>query len=103
MLRLNLCSSDVQLASDVDIPSIATDLDGYSGADIAHVCRDAAMMSMRRRIHGLEPQQIKELANDLDMPITLEDIRTALKKIRKTVADGDVDKYVMWIETFGAY
>ena len=50
------------MAPDVYLDEIAEMIDGYSGADITNVCRDAAMMSMRRKIEGLTPQQIKNMA-----------------------------------------
>lgn len=37
LLQINL--KDVPLAEDVDLDSIAEQLDGYSGADITNVCR----------------------------------------------------------------
>lgn len=49
------------LSADVNLEEIADLIDGYSGADITIVCRDASMMSMRRKIEGLTPQQIKNM------------------------------------------
>ena len=40
----------VNLDDDVDIPTLLKRLKGYSGADIANVCREAAMMPMRRKL-----------------------------------------------------
>ena len=51
----------MELNPDVNLEEIADLIDGYSGADITNVCRDAAMMSMRRKIEGLTPQQIKNM------------------------------------------
>lgn len=59
LLDINL--KGVPLASDVDREVIAGKLDGYSGADITNVCRDAAMMSMRRAIKGKTPEQIRNM------------------------------------------
>lgn len=49
----------VEQAADLDLSWVASRLNGYSGADITNVCRDASMMSMRRRISGLTPDQIR--------------------------------------------
>ena len=46
---------------------------GYSGADISNVCRDAAMMPMRKKIleGKLNFEQIAALNQDeIDIPIT---------------------------------
>jgi len=51
----------VELSPDVNLEEIADLIVGYSGADITNVCRDAAMMSMRRKIEGLRPDQIKNM------------------------------------------
>ncbi|WP_411023844.1 AAA family ATPase, partial [Salmonella sp. s51228] len=48
LLKINL--KDVKLSDDVDFLEIAKSIDGYSGADLTLVCRDAALMAMRRRI-----------------------------------------------------
>jgi len=57
LLELNL--KDVKLDNDVKIKDVGKRLAGYSGADLTSVCRDAAMMTMRRRINGLTPDEIK--------------------------------------------
>lgn len=37
-------------------------MENYSGADITNVSRDTAMMSMRRAIEGLAPDEIRKLS-----------------------------------------
>ena len=56
LIELNL--NTVQQDADLEIEKLAKKLIGYSGADITNVCRDAAMMPMRRRIANLSPEQI---------------------------------------------
>ena len=93
-----------------------------SGADITNVCRDASMMSMRRRIAGLKPSEIRSLGRDeLDMPVTkqarnicrlliyllmsldpLQDFLEAVQKCNKSVSKEDLDKYVNWMDEFGS-
>ena len=50
MLRSN--TQRLTLAADVDLGSLAASLDGYSGADIHLVCRDASMVTMRKAVAG---------------------------------------------------
>jgi katanin p60 ATPase-containing subunit A1 len=40
----------MELDDDVDLDDFAVRTDSYSGSDITNLCRDAAMMSMRRAI-----------------------------------------------------
>ncbi|XP_063297288.1 katanin p60 ATPase-containing subunit A1 isoform X1 [Pelobates fuscus] len=101
LLRINL--RELELADDVDIENIAENMDGYSGADITNVCRDASLMAMRRRIEGLTPEQIRNLSkDDMHMPTTMEDFEMALKKVSKSVSALDIEKYEKWIEEFGS-
>ena len=65
--------------------------------------RDAAMMAMRRRIHGLKPDEIKQLKEDeLNLPSSMDDFYTALKKVSKSVSADDLEKYEKWMKEFGS-
>lgn len=48
LLRINL--KDLKLSNDVDFEEIVSKTEGYSGADITNVCREAAYMPMRRKL-----------------------------------------------------
>ncbi|KAG5679091.1 hypothetical protein PVAND_008685 [Polypedilum vanderplanki] len=83
LLKINL--REVKVDDTVDLEVIANRLKGYSGADITNVCRDAAMMSLRKKIIGLKPEQIKQLAKDeVDLPVTLTDFMEAIGKCNKS-------------------
>lgn len=100
---LDICLRDVEKASDLDLEKIAQDLKGYSGSDITSVCRDACMMAMRRRIVGLEPDQIKSLPrNELELPVTMGDFVEALKRVNKSVSADDLRRYEKWMREFGS-
>uniref|UniRef100_UPI003AAF2D52 katanin p60 ATPase-containing subunit A1 isoform X2 n=1 Tax=Centroberyx gerrardi TaxID=166262 RepID=UPI003AAF2D52 len=101
LLRINL--KELELAGDVDMDKIAEQMEGYSGADITNVCRDASLMAMRRRIEGLTPEEIRNISRDeMHMPTTMEDFESALKKVSKSVSAADLEKYEKWIEEFGS-
>uniref|UniRef100_W5LVL0 Multifunctional fusion protein n=1 Tax=Lepisosteus oculatus TaxID=7918 RepID=W5LVL0_LEPOC len=101
LLKINL--REVEVAPDVDLNLIAEKIQGYSGADITNVCRDASMMAMRRRIQGLSPEEIRALSKEeLQMPVTMEDFELTLKKISKSVSAADLEKYESWIKEFGS-
>jgi SpoVK/Ycf46/Vps4 family AAA+-type ATPase len=52
-----------------EVLSAATE--GYSGADVHLVCREAAMMPMRRLLGEFSPQQINSMKQEgtLDIPV----------------------------------
>lgn len=82
---------------------MADSLDGYSGADITNVCREAAMMSMRVRIANLTAEEIKALTQEeVDLPITSSDFSQAIQNTSPSVSYCDVQKYEKWIHDYGA-
>ena len=101
LLRLSL--REVEVSSDCNLVQIASILDGYSGADITNVCRDASMMAMRRRIAGLSCEEIRALSKDeIELPVSGEDFREAIQKVNKSVSAEDLVKYEKWMTEFGS-
>ena len=101
LLKINL--KEVEKSPDLNITKIAKKLDGYSGADITNVCRDACMMAMRRKIAGLTPEQIRNLSKDeLELPVSEHDFEEAIRKVNKSVSEEDLLKYDKWMAEFGS-
>lgn len=99
---MKLCMGDVIMAEDVDLKEFAAKLEGYSGSDISSLCRDAAMMTMRRKIAGKSPDQIRKLKrSELDAPVTNADLNAAIEKTRRTVSHNDVERYKTWMQMHG--
>jgi katanin p60 ATPase-containing subunit A1 len=93
----------LKLADDVSVDELAAMTEGYSGADISLLCRDAAMMGMRRAIRGLSAEQIRQLKADaIDEPLSKTDMTDSIKKINKSVGKQDIEKYMNWMTEFGS-
>lgn len=81
---------------------------GYSGADIASVCRDAAMMPMRRKLlsvrakGGLNAENVNKIKEDVDVPISFKDFKEALANTSKSVSNVDLEQYKKWMDQFGS-
>ena len=67
------------LAENVDLHRLAEMTEGYTGADIEAVCREAAMIALREKF---EPR-----------PVTIEHFLKALKKIPPSLTKEDVKRY----------
>eukprot|EP00698_Gefionella_okellyi_P022092 TRINITY_DN7275_c0_g1_i1.p1 TRINITY_DN7275_c0_g1~~TRINITY_DN7275_c0_g1_i1.p1 ORF type:complete len:515 (+),score=156.78 TRINITY_DN7275_c0_g1_i1:54-1598(+) len=101
LLKINL--KEVEVDPSVDLAKLANQLEGYSGADITNVCRDASLMAMRRRIKGLTPQEIRALPkSEMLTPITTEEFQEAVAKVSKSVGAQDIEKFQKWMDEFGA-
>ncbi|CAH0385361.1 unnamed protein product [Bemisia tabaci] len=101
---LNLCMETVTLDPNLDCTKVAAQLDGYTGSDIANVCRDAAMMCMRRKISGQSPEKIKQIKkSDVDLPVTEQDFEEAIARCKKSVSTADVANYEAWSKEFGSF
>ena len=100
---LDINMRDVAYDADVNLDDVAERLEGYSGADITNVCRDAAMMAMRRRIDGLTPDEIRAIPKEeLLLPTSMNDFNQAIKKVSKSVSKDDLKKYEDWMAEFGS-
>lgn len=102
---------EVELSDDVELDELAQKSAGYSGADVASVCRDASMMSVRRimetaRKQGLGREQMQAMLREqkeaLQSAITRDDFLVALSKVNKSVSDQDLLRYSEWMAEFGS-
>ena len=80
ILDLNL--RDIPLAGDVDLDGIAKRLEGYSGADIAYLCRKTA-----------EQMFLESVKETSERPIGEQDFEKVLAKLRPSVNPGDLDRF----------
>ncbi|MHA1303264.1 MAG: AAA family ATPase [Candidatus Heimdallarchaeaceae archaeon] len=88
----------VDLADDVDFDVLAEITEGYSGADIAMVCRDAIMTPIREL----------DLSGDITnpdvkaRPVTQKDFLEAIQTVNPSVSAEEIEKYERWNEEFGS-
>ena len=100
---MEIALRSVKLAEDVNTEALAALLDGYSGADITNVCRDAAFMAARKKIKGLSAEAIKQMQKEeMDLPVTKADFEEAISKIQPSVNKADIEKYVKWMSEYGS-
>lgn len=109
LFQINMKAVDMN--EDVNFDELALRSMGYSGADVANVCRDASMMSVRRimelaRAQGLKREEmqamLKEQKQALHTAVTQGDFLMALSKVSRSVSDHDLQKYVEWMSEFGS-
>ena len=91
----------VPLAEDVSLEELAKRTEGYTGADIEAVVREAAMLAMRRALQegvirpGMKADQIRQ-----KVKVTMKDFEEALKKIGPSVSKETMEYYKKIQEQF---
>ncbi|MHA1722806.1 MAG: AAA family ATPase [Candidatus Baldrarchaeia archaeon] len=86
----------VELAPDVDFDKLAELTDGYSGADIALICREALMIPIRELDQEGKLTEIEKLR-----PVTMQDFMQSLSKIKPSVSQDEITRYEEWTREFG--
>lgn len=104
LFEINLKS--VKMCPDVNVEDLVRQCDGYSGADVTLVCREAAMMGLRKRIakarqEGTPLSQISQM-QDMDEPLSQADFLEALRNVSKSVGTEDLQRFSDWMKEFGS-
>ncbi|WP_461863702.1 CDC48 family AAA ATPase, partial [Thermococcus sp.] len=89
------------LAEDVKLEELAKKTEGYTGADIEAVCREAAMAAMRRALRegvlkpGMKMDEVRRKVR-----VAMKDFEEALEKIGPSVSKETVEYYRKVAEQF---
>ncbi|NJE02602.1 CDC48 family AAA ATPase [Thermococcus sp. MV11] len=85
----------VPLAKDVNLRELAKKTEGYSGADLEALVREAALLAMRRAIAELPEELVEEESEEfLEMlKVSRRDFEEALKKVRPSITPYMVEYY----------
>jgi len=82
---LQIHTRGMPLADDVDLKKLAEITHGYTGADLAALCREAAMKALRRYLPKIDLEE-KRIPHEVleQMVVTMEDFMNAYKEITPT-------------------
>ena len=73
------------LADDVDLDTLARQTEGYVGADIEAVCREASMAASREFIGSVNPDEVGESVGNVR--VTMEHFEQALDEVQPSVTE----------------
>ena len=104
----NLNLKKIEVDKNINYDRLVELTNGYSGADICNVCREASFMPMRRELLTNSGRKIEELVNDQDFrtkiraPIVMNDFEKAISNISKSVSQKDLEVYDKWTKEFSS-
>jgi len=104
----NLNLKKIEVDQNINYDKLVKLTDGYSGADICNVCREASFMPMRRELLANRGRRVEDLVNDQDFrtkiraPIVMNDFEKAISNISKSVSQKDLEVYDKWTKEFSS-
>ena len=102
---LKIKTRNVPLAPDVNLEEIAKITEGYSGADLELLVKEAALNALDKLYNKVkekynnEEEALKELEK-MDIKITMEDFKAALEKVKPSITKEMENYYKTFAETF---
>ncbi|TDH00998.1 hypothetical protein EPR50_G00175660 [Perca flavescens] len=93
----NLMTQEKNQLREQELESVVTAAEGFSGADMTQLCREAALGPIR----SIQLSDIATITADQVRPILYTDFQEALKTVRPSVSSKDLELYEDWNKTFG--
>ncbi|MHA1268708.1 MAG: AAA family ATPase [Candidatus Helarchaeota archaeon] len=94
MFKLN--TKEVEIDPSVDFSEFAKLTEGYTGFDIALLCREAVMVPIRE----IDVSQDITLIDKV-RPVSREDFISAMEKIKPVVSPEELKRYDEWTQSYG--
>ncbi|XP_061817612.1 fidgetin-like protein 1 isoform X2 [Nerophis lumbriciformis] len=93
----NLMAREKNQLRAEEMESIVSATEGFSGADMTQLCREAALGPIR----SIQFDDIATISADQVRPILYADFRDALMTVRPSVSSKDLELYEDWNKMFG--
>jgi transitional endoplasmic reticulum ATPase len=90
---------DKPLADDVDLGTLARRTEGYVGADVEAVCREASLAATREFIHSVDADEAATSVGNVR--VTMEHFEQALDEVKASVDEEMKKQYDEMEERFG--
>ena len=103
-----LNTKKIDIAKNIDAGKLVYLTRGYSGADISNVCREAALMPLRRELVANKGVRLEDLVKSevfrtkIRAPITMADFEKAASNISPSVSQKDLEEYDNWTKQFSS-
>jgi SpoVK/Ycf46/Vps4 family AAA+-type ATPase len=91
-------SSENHCLTEEEMNEISLLTAGYSGADMKNLCQEASLGPIR----SLGFVDIQNISPDQVRPVTVDDFKSALTRVRASVSPSDLDSYVAWYKLYGS-
>ena len=88
--------TEIFCQDDVSVQVLMNSTDGYSGADVHLICREASMQPMRRLLRDKTPQDIMQMRAEGTLqapPVMMEDFGSAIANTRPSVSNDDIARF----------
>ncbi len=89
---------DMPLAEDVSLDELAEKTEGYSGADIEAICREAGMQAIREFIRNNGSENLKESVKRIK--VHKRHFEKAMEKVKPSLTKEDIEKYEQIVKDF---
>ncbi|KPU62253.1 ATPase AAA, partial [Thermococcus sp. EP1] len=91
----------VPLAADVSLEELAKRTEGYSGADLAALVREAAFVALRRSVSRTPRELVEEQAEEFleKLKVSKRDFDEAMKKVKPSITKYMLDYYRQFEES----
>jgi SpoVK/Ycf46/Vps4 family AAA+-type ATPase len=88
---------EIEVDKDFDIDPLVKATEGYTGSDVAMICREAAMQPIREL-------DLSGKITDVSVkvrPVGAADFLAAIKRVRPVVSPKELDRFRQWNDEFG--
>ncbi|WP_457591113.1 CDC48 family AAA ATPase [Geoglobus sp.] len=91
-------TKNMPLAEDVSLDELAEKTEGYSGADIEAVCREAGLTAIREAISKYSEEEVKKAVKEIR--VTREHFMKAIEKVKPSLTKDDIKRYEEIVKDF---